>query len=94
MKKQQFTWNALERMAEANPDQEIDLFSAFTFDHLEGAELDEVIERAAQTALYFKTWLAYAYRLLGLLTRLKAGDRGPKADVFKFIKPDDLEGMQ
>ena len=31
--------------------------------HLEGAELDEVIERAAQTALYFKTWLAYAYRL-------------------------------
>lgn len=65
--KQPFTWEAFEAAAAENPN--LDILSEFSFDHLRGAELETMIERAYTAATHLKACLAYSFRVLEELTK-------------------------
>jgi hypothetical protein len=81
-KKQPFSFELFNSMADENPD--LDILTAFSFEHLYGDDLQEVVRSAYELSLYYKAKLAYSYRMLEHLTRLQLRESAPKAEVFEF----------
>lgn len=77
-----FDWITFDRMAAENPD--LDVLGTFSFDHLYGEDMEKMLSLAYDSTRKLQASLAYSFRVLEHLTRLRLRELNLKADVVDF----------
>jgi hypothetical protein len=83
MEKQPFSLAAWEAAVEKDPD--VDILKVFSFDHLQGEELEAIIQRALYGTVAAQCRVEYCHQVMDVLLRQSV--RSSAASSIEFYQP-------